>query len=587
MQRVSELSRAFRAPGLVLNVAVLGILLVFCFVVYKKQDDEKCLDNNFDDEDLRAAIAPIALWFFLQVALVVMRGLLRAGGYNSVSTTPDLNEGLAVLLMAMMWTVWNEFSITHMDNPLSSRAFSCKYCNDDQALQTIADTIASVTAGGAVMQIFRVLDSMANFTYGLDRWSLLPDTDSRLIVLTVSGLTTLWTCNLMLIWTDISNFESVFGLTFACCSAAAGMSSVTLWTMSRFMQYTNQDRVRYNRTRATRRESTQAFWKHLTACAVHVVSLVVAVIYKTQNRLEPQYDTNMQRAFRQYEVILDDLIFVDCVVIVCHGARVFVWSLAASDKLPSAIRNPWRFDAALRVVEYSLTAGILLLQFNTWCAWQDEDAVMRDWSARFDLMNPAWFWTIIVLNVGLQVVGSLHEFSTDIASMRIQDSKSRYDRSRVCNSYVIANSLAYFAVFLLFYLVFFNTDVTPGSSRIVPSDTCVESSNSCSFLLLKDAEALVHVRSAWRFFAVITMVLYLGFGAIDAVLDPHMRVLLFTTLGCVTKIGIGWGVLMLKTMAVPFSDGVGVTSYPSGLFLSLVPGLLATVAMISSNFFAG
>lgn len=591
MDRVVTLSKtanAFRKkrPGLELNVVTLAILLAFCYSIYKNQDDHKCKDNDFGDEDLYTAVAPIGLWFFVQLGLVVIIGILKTFNYDSMRESPDLNEGMAIVLLAMIWTVWNEFSITFMDNPLSSRAFSCKLCDGDGALEKIADTVASVTAGGAVMQLLRVVSVFFNLEYRLDSWKTLPDTDSRMVVLGISGLSTFWTCNLLLIWTDVHNFETVFGLTFACGFAAAGMLGLSVWVMSQVTQFAKQQ-TRFLRSVATKRESDEAFWKHLTACAVHVVSLIIALLYKAHDRKEPT-DTNLKYAFRQYEVILDDIIFVDCVVIFCHSVRVVLWLLAASENLPSTITNPWRWDAGFRVLEYSATAGILLLQFNAWCAWQDEDSAKRNWSERTELMDPTWFWTILIVNCVLQIVGSLHEFNDSIAQLRLDNFNPRRTertQSRVCNSYVLSNFIAYCAVFLLFYLVFFNTDVTPGSSRIVPMETCISKSDSCGFYHLGDAEAIVHIRSAWRFFAVMTMALYLAFGAVDAVVDPHMRVLLFTTLGCVTKIGVGWGVLLLKAMSVPFSDGLAVTSYPGGVFMSLIPGLVATVAMVSSSFF--
>ena len=104
---------------------------------------------------------------------------------------------------------------------------------------------------------------------------------------------------------------------------------------------------------------------------------------------------------------------------------------------------------------------------------------------------------------------------------------------------------------------------------------------SCQASLQSNAEASGHIRSAWRFLVTVTVMLYLLFGAVDSLRDAHKRAVYFTELGCITKIGVAWGIVLLKAGTVPFENGTGVIAYPSVFALLLLPGVVATLVMLA------
>ena len=146
------------------------------------------------------------------------------------------------------------------------------------------------------------------------------------------------------------------------------------------------------------------FWKHLRAALLHLFSLGAATVFLLQSRRAPS-DTNLEWGFKQYDTLLRHIVFVDLVVIVCHGVRLWVWYELKEKRKVRMVANPWRFDAVLRIVEYTATvAGLLLLQFNSWCL-AGRRAPPATGTTTSQLGGEGWFWAIIAaVNAALLVV---------------------------------------------------------------------------------------------------------------------------------------------------------------------------------------
>jgi hypothetical protein len=600
MQADLERRRAGLRPDIV--DGTVAALLLTGVVVAQSGLDGACRQSHFDDDDLSAAAGPVALWFFVSAAIVWIQYAWRVVASRFRSEPPrtrvgPLQRSTAALLISLALVQFDHLSSAHLDTQVSSRVGSCTTCDAD-GWDRAPDHLVAALTGAALLQIVLLLIGAAGaMRFKADSWSSaltvkaaylgplswfwLEDVDSQVVTLVSGGITAIWSANLIGVLFDVSSLGGVVVGTLGTLVCSLGTTAVALWLLYTASPVTDRawlDRSAAAVKRVDLEDARQLQWRHGAATLLHSFSLVVALQFRLREE-SPDLDTNSRRAFAQYNVLFDDILYVDAVVIACHLLRIVMWRLQETrGGRPGGQRldkNPWRFDAWVRILEYTLTAGVLLLEFNYWCAWQDEDSGQRDWGQSAWHVSDGHFYTIMALNAALQIAGSAHEFSQRVLSDRL--SYNYYGIS------TLLNVAAYVLLVALFGLTFFNTHYTPGSSRIIPLDQCGTDTPSCLPLVHDDREAAARIQSAWRFLACSAIVLYLAFGAVDAVRDPHQRALLFTELGCFTKIGLSWAIVILKTAATPISTHHSVTSYPWVFLYMLLPAAGVVVAFLAAR----
>ena len=571
---------------------ILVFLTVISLLSGSYYADGSCRDEVFADDNILSAAIPSLVWHFGSALSLMARSLKTRVTRNRWRglhhTDPDnqlaLHQSSTLVLAGIVVVAYNEISVAHFDSSLSTLLGSSHSC-DENNWESAASSILAAIVGAFWIQLFLTAEVALGIDFGAFRYRKLPDLDSQLIVLIGSSLVSSYSATLLAIIFDVQGFWGLWGLSGLCTFCVLGSNA----TLSKLLMRIEQDRNPVRETRqyfmtqpdaeATEPEAHKLFWKHLRAALLHLFSLGAATVFLLQSRRAPS-DTNLEWGFKQYDTLLRHIVFVDLVVIVCHGVRLWVWYELKEKRKVRMVANPWRFDAVLRIVEYTATAGLLLLQFNSWCAWQDAESSTRDWDdTTSQLGGEGWFWAIIAVNAALQIVGSAHEFSQSVSESRFPD--PRYPQVADKTKHTVANTLAYVLMAVLFLMVFFVQDATPGSSRILPLRIDGTDTQSCQASLQSNAEASGHIRSAWRFLVTVTVMLYLLFGAVDSLRDAHKRAVYFTELGCITKIGVAWGIVLLKAGTVPFENGTGVIAYPSVFALMLLPGVVATLVMLA------